>query len=72
MNIALVGYGKMGHEIESIALRRGHTVTARFSSSAPLPPADSALFSSQLIDCFIDFSTASSVPNTVEVCCGLG
>jgi 4-hydroxy-tetrahydrodipicolinate reductase len=26
MNIALIGYGRMGHEIESIAIRRGHTV----------------------------------------------
>lgn len=72
MNIALVGYGKMGREIESIAQQRGHTITARFTSVSPLPPADSALYSSQLIDCFIDFSTAESVQNTVEVCCKLG
>lgn len=26
MNIALIGYGRMGHEIESIALRRGHVI----------------------------------------------
>jgi 4-hydroxy-tetrahydrodipicolinate reductase len=26
MNIALIGYGRMGHEIESIALRRGHAI----------------------------------------------
>lgn len=26
MNIALVGYGRMGHEIEEMALKRGHTV----------------------------------------------
>lgn len=26
MNIALIGYGRMGHEIESIAVGRGHTV----------------------------------------------
>jgi 4-hydroxy-tetrahydrodipicolinate reductase len=28
MNIALVGYGKMGHEIERIALERGHTIVS--------------------------------------------
>ena len=72
MNIALVGYGKMGREIESVALQRGHTITARFTSVSPLPPADSALYASQLIDCFIDFSTAESVQNTVEVCCRIG
>lgn len=27
MNIALVGYGRMGHEIESVAAGRGHVVT---------------------------------------------
>jgi 4-hydroxy-tetrahydrodipicolinate reductase len=26
MNIALIGYGRMGHEIESIAIRRGHSI----------------------------------------------
>lgn len=26
MKIALIGYGKMGHEIEAIALERGHTI----------------------------------------------
>jgi len=26
MNIALIGYGRMGHEIESIAINRGHTL----------------------------------------------
>jgi 4-hydroxy-tetrahydrodipicolinate reductase len=26
MNIALIGYGRMGHEIEAIALKRGHTI----------------------------------------------
>jgi len=26
MNIALIGYGRMGHEIEAIALKRGHVV----------------------------------------------
>lgn len=26
MNIALIGYGRMGHEIEAAALKRGHTI----------------------------------------------
>ena len=26
MNIALIGYGRMGHEIETIALKRGHII----------------------------------------------
>jgi 4-hydroxy-tetrahydrodipicolinate reductase len=26
MNIAIIGYGRMGHEIESIAIKRGHVI----------------------------------------------
>ena len=26
MNIAIIGYGRMGHEIESAAISRGHIV----------------------------------------------
>jgi len=33
MNIALIGYGKMGKAIEEIALERGHNITLRISSS---------------------------------------
>ncbi len=29
MNIALIGYGKMGKEIEKIAIERGHTITSK-------------------------------------------
>ena len=29
MKIALIGYGKMGHMIEEIALERGHEIVAR-------------------------------------------
>jgi 4-hydroxy-tetrahydrodipicolinate reductase len=29
MNIALIGYGKMGHMIEEVAVQRGHTIVLR-------------------------------------------
>ena len=32
MRIAIIGYGKMGHMIESIALERGHEVVARIDA----------------------------------------
>lgn len=32
MKIALIGYGKMGHMIESIALERGHEIVARIDA----------------------------------------
>ena len=32
MRIALIGYGKMGHMIETIALERGHEIVARIDA----------------------------------------
>ena len=36
MNIALIGYGKMGKVIEEIAISRGHTIVARATSQSPV------------------------------------
>ena len=33
MKIALIGYGKMGHAIEQVALKRGHEIVLRISSA---------------------------------------
>jgi 4-hydroxy-tetrahydrodipicolinate reductase len=35
MKIALIGYGKMGHTIEQVALERGHAVSHRISIDNP-------------------------------------
>ena len=35
MKIAIIGYGKMGKEIETIAMERGHIISNVFSSSQP-------------------------------------
>ena len=35
MKIALIGYGKMGKEIEKVALERNHTVVRKFSEEEP-------------------------------------
>ena len=35
MKIALIGYGKMGHEIEKIALSRGHEVVCKIDIDNP-------------------------------------
>lgn len=40
MKIALFGYGKMGKEIEAIALERGHTITAKVDSKNPVSSFD--------------------------------
>ena len=35
MNIALIGYGKMGHVIEQIALSRGHKIVCTVDVDNP-------------------------------------
>lgn len=51
MNIALVGYGKMGKAIEQIALSHGHTITTIVNSEHPI---ESANFEN--VDVAIEFS----------------
>lgn len=40
MNIALIGYGKMGKIIEEIAISRGHKITGKSSSKNPISTLD--------------------------------
>jgi len=68
MNIVLIGYGNMGHEIEAIAQQRGHSVIAKFFIDEPLPPATSDFFKKNTIDCCIDFSSADAVRHNAETC----
>jgi len=65
MNIALLGYGKMGKEIESFALQRGHQITLiiDINNQADLNPENL-----KKADVAIDFTTPhSAVPNIL--CC---
>ncbi len=68
MNIALIGHGKMGREIESIALQRGHSIVSVFTSVSPLPTTQSDVFNHQQIQCCIDFSHASLVAGHANIC----
>ena len=61
MNIALLGYGKMGKVIERIALERGHHIvfkSGRNTSDIDLSNADVA----------IDFSIPSAAVNNITTC----
>lgn len=60
MKIALIGYGKMGKEIEKILLSRGHVAVTKATKDHPL--------SEELIadaDVAIDFSTPSAVLSNI-------
>jgi 4-hydroxy-tetrahydrodipicolinate reductase len=65
MNIALFGYGKMGHEIESIATLRGHKIPVHFDSEEEWIKQGGDL---PLCDVAIDFSTPQSAISNIHRC----
>ena len=52
MRIALIGYGKMGREIEAIAREQGDTIAVVFDSKRPVSAQDLAD-----VDVCIEFSS---------------
>jgi 4-hydroxy-tetrahydrodipicolinate reductase len=60
MNIALLGYGKMGKAIEQIAIERGHTVVAKLEESI------SESFDFAQADVAIDFSIPEAAFNNIK------
>ncbi len=65
MKIALLGYGKMGHEVEAAALAAGHTIVRKFDID-PAATLDALVASGA--ECVIDFSAASTIERHVELC----
>src|SRR3989338_10505484 len=73
MNIALIGYGKMGRIIEQVALQRKHTIVARIDPTAQ--DATAATISAASIahaDLCIDFSHPSAVLDNLKKISALG
>lgn len=69
MKLALLGYGKMGHIIEQIAIDRGHQITLRIDA---LNPEDLTPENLQKADVAIDFSTPNAVLKNIDVCFSAG
>ncbi|MDX2362827.1 MAG: 4-hydroxy-tetrahydrodipicolinate reductase [Crocinitomicaceae bacterium] len=63
MNIALIGYGKMGKTIEEIAIQRGHKITGKCSSQHPIDELD---FDD--IDVAIEFTAPHFAIKHIEHC----
>ena len=61
MRIGLVGYGKMGKEIEQAAIERGHEISVIVNSQNPIEQAD---FSNT--DVVIEFSTPHAVKSNIH------
>lgn len=65
MNIALIGYGRMGHEIESVAIERGHTIKIRIDvdNAGDLNPVNF-----KGINAAIEFSSPDSAFENIVKC----
>ena len=61
MNIALLGYGKMGRIIESLALKSGHKIVFKSTSDKHEGSLNSA-------DVALEFSTPKAAPNNLKIC----
>ena len=65
MKIALIGYGKMGKEIEKIALNRGHEIVLKIDITNP---DDLNLANLQKADVAIEFTTPASATANYKLC----
>jgi 4-hydroxy-tetrahydrodipicolinate reductase len=68
MNIALIGYGRMGHEIETIATERGHIIKLKIDvdNRDDINPDNF-----REIDVSIEFSTPDSALANIVKCLGM-
>ena len=65
MRIALIGYGKMGKEIEKIALDRGHQIVLKIDITNP---EDLTIRNLQTADVAIEFTIPSSAVGNYQLC----
>ncbi len=65
MNIALLGYGRMGKAIEELAMERGHIIIATIDNETDWQEKNDRLLKA---DVAIDFSTPNSVINNIKNC----
>ncbi|MDH3711666.1 MAG: 4-hydroxy-tetrahydrodipicolinate reductase [Cyclobacteriaceae bacterium] len=69
MNIGLIGYGKMGKEIERLSIARGHRVSGRIDYDNPHELAD---WSPQQVDVAIEFTAPDRAYDNIKTCIDRG
>lgn len=69
MKIAIVGYGKMGHEVEAIAKARGHEIVSIVDVDNPEEYESEAFRSADVV---IGFSTPDSAWENIQKCWAAG
>lgn len=65
MKILLLGYGKMGHEVEQIALQRGHSIVATIDNVNEWAEKNDML---READVAIEFSTPATALENIKRC----
>ncbi len=65
MKIALIGYGKMGHAIEDLAVGKGHKILCTVDNAAELNDKEALIATS---DVAIEFSTPNTATANIEHC----
>jgi 4-hydroxy-tetrahydrodipicolinate reductase len=69
MKIALIGYGKMGKEIEKIAISRGHEISLKIDIDNP---EDLTITNLQESDVAIEFTIPDSAIKNYNICFDAG
>jgi len=69
MKIALLGYGKMGREIEKIALQNGHEIVLKINADNLHDLTSDSIKSAEVA---IEFSTPETVISNIELCAQAG
>ncbi len=69
MKLALLGYGKMGKEIEKIALQRGHEISLKVDINNL---HDLNMISPDTVDAALDFTTPKVAFNNIMTCLRAG
>jgi 4-hydroxy-tetrahydrodipicolinate reductase len=65
MNIAIIGYGRMGKEIEKVALEKGHQISVRIDGREDWSQYQEEL---KKADVAIEFSIAQTAPDNILKC----
>jgi len=71
MKVALIGYGQMGHMIESIAGRNNVEIVERYEKDNPIKPSKEEAEKLKDVQVLIDFSFPEAVVNNAEICAKL-
>ena len=69
MKVAIIGYGKMGHEIEQVLLQRGHSVALIIDQNNT---ADLCAEKLAEVDVAIEFTTPTTAYSNVRTCIECG